>query len=152
MADVASGVSRQVGKTEATVAMKSGGYYSERTRGAKDVIDKARGMLLDAVTALPPPSAGRVLRLADFGAADGGTSKETMYAVIAALRSRFPAHQVQMTYTDLPSNDFSNLFKNMLGLTGSGHDYMREIDGVFLDAVGIGFHHQLLADASLDIG
>ncbi|MEL7542272.1 MAG: SAM-dependent methyltransferase [Pseudomonadota bacterium] len=152
MAELAGEAGRQVGQTEATVAMKSGGYYSERTRGAKDVIDKARAMLLDAVAALPEPEDGRVLRLADFGAADGGTSKETIHAVIAALRTRFPAHQVQMTYTDLPSNDFSNLFKNMLGLTGSGHDYLTEIEGVFLDAVGIGFHQQLLPDVSLDIG
>ena len=35
--------------TYATVAMKGGGYYSQRTRGAKDVIDNAVGMLEDAV-------------------------------------------------------------------------------------------------------
>ena len=39
--------------TYATVSMKGGGYYSQRTRGAKDVIDNAVGMLEDAVVALP---------------------------------------------------------------------------------------------------
>ncbi len=141
-----------VGKTGATVAMKSGGYYSERTRGAKDVIDRASSMLLDAVAAIPTPPAGHAVRVVDFGAADGGTSKETMFNVIKALKARFPDRQVQMTYTDLPSNDFSNLFKNMLGLTGAEHNYLIEMDGVFIDAVGVGFHRQLLPDASLDIG
>ena len=39
--------------TYATVSMKGGGYYSKQTRGAKDVIDNAVGMLEDAVAALP---------------------------------------------------------------------------------------------------
>jgi len=140
-------------KTEATVAMKGGGYYSERTRGAKDVIDRASSMLLDAVAALQPPPEGQAIRIADFGAADGGTSKETMFNVIKALKDRFPDHQIQMTYTDLPSNDFSVLFKNILGLTqGAEHNYLSAFDGVFVNACGIGFHQQLLPDASLDIG
>jgi len=139
-------------KTTATVAMKGGGYYSERTRGAKDVIDRAAGLLLDAVHAIPEPAKGHAIRVADFGAADGGTSKETMYSVIKALRGRFPGRQVLMTYTDLPSNDFSNLFKNMLGLTGADHNYLVDFDGVFIDGIGVGFHRQLLPDASLDIG
>ena len=141
-----------IGKTGATVAMKSGGYYSERTRGAKDVIDRASGMLLAAVAAIPAPDDGQSLRVADFGAADGGTSKETMYAVIKALKARFPKNQVVMTYTDLPSNDFSNLFKNMLGLTGADHNYLTDLEGVFIDGIGVGFHRQLMPDASLDIG
>ena len=40
----------RITKTARTMAMKGGGYYSERTRGAKDVIDNASGMLLDAVS------------------------------------------------------------------------------------------------------
>ena len=34
--------------TAQTMAMKGGGYYSQRTQGAKDVIDNAVKMLLDA--------------------------------------------------------------------------------------------------------
>jgi hypothetical protein len=59
--------------TAANTAMKGGGYYSQRTRGAKDVIDKACGMLMEAVAALPAPAPGQPIRIADFGAADGGT-------------------------------------------------------------------------------
>jgi indole-3-acetate O-methyltransferase len=140
-------------KTASTTSMKSGGYYSERTRGAKDVIDNASGMLLDAVAALPEPPGGQPVRIADFGAADGGTSKETMRNTVAAIRGRFPSHQIVVTYTDLASNDFSTLFKSMQGLDGqTEHAYLNEFDGVFVHACGIGFHNQLFPDASLSLG
>ena len=38
------------------MAMKGGGYYSQRTRGAKDVIDNASEMLLEAADAIDPPA------------------------------------------------------------------------------------------------
>jgi len=142
-----------VGKTAATVAMKGGGYYSQSTRGAKDVIDNAVNMLIDATAAIAEPPDGFPIHIADFGAADGGTSKKAIRGTIAALRQRFPNRQIEVTYTDLPSNDYSNLFKNMLGLTDDQeNNYLEEFDGVFVNAVGIGFHRQLLPDASLDIG
>ena len=42
-------------QTAATTSMKGGGYYSQSTRGAKDVIDNAAPMLMEAVAALPEP-------------------------------------------------------------------------------------------------
>ena len=46
-------------KTAATTSMKGGGYYSQSTRGAKDVIDNASAMLMEAVAALPDPAPGQ---------------------------------------------------------------------------------------------
>ena len=68
--------------------MKGGGYYSQSTRGAKDVIDNASSMLMDAVAALPAPQNGRPINIADYGAADGGTSKKSIRDTVAALRGR----------------------------------------------------------------
>ena len=133
--------------------MKSGGYYSQSTRGAKDVIDNASGMLMDAVAALPEPPVGQPVRIADFGAADGGTSKKAIRDTVAAIRKRFPDRQIVVTYTDLASNDFSTLFKSMQGLEGqTDNTYFNEFDDVFVHACGIGFHRQLLPDASLSLG
>lgn len=133
--------------------MKGGGYYSQRTRGAKDAIDKASGMLMEAVAALPAPEPGQPVRIADFGAADGGTSKKAMHDTVAAVRARFPGNQIVVTYTDLPSNDYSVLFKNMLGLSEEPElSYLTKHPGVFVHACGVGFHRQLLPDASLDLG
>ena len=139
-------------KTAATTSMKGGGYYSQSTRGAKDVIDNASGMLLEAVAALPEPAPGQPVRIADFGAADGGTSKKTIRDTVAAIRARWPDRQIQVTYTDLASNDWSQLFKAMQGLDGSDHSYWTEFDDVFVAGVGIGFHHQLMPDGMLDVG
>ncbi len=129
--------------------MKGGGYYSERTRGAKHVIDNAAGMLTEAVAALPEPGPGERLGIADFGAADGGTSKQTIYQTVAALRARFPSPPITVTYTDLPGNDYSTLFRNITGLSGfTEHNYLDDFDNVFVNACGMGFHRQLLPDAS----
>ncbi len=143
----------KLGKTAMTVAMKGDGYYSQSTRGAKDVIDNAVAMLIEATAAIAPTPKGQPLHIADFGAADGGTSKKAIYKTVSALRKRFSDQQILVTYTDLPSNDYSNLFKNMLGITSDQeNNYMVDFPDVFLNAVGIGFHHQLMPDASLDIG
>ena len=140
-------------KTAATTSMKGGGYYSQATRGAKDVIDNAAGMLMEAVATIPEPPAGRPIQIADYGAADGGTSKETIRNTVAALRARLPERQILVTYTDLASNDFSTLFKSMQGLEGqTEHSYFNEFEDVFVHACGVGFHRQLLPDASLDLG
>ena len=93
--------------------MKGGGYYSQRTRGAKDVIDNASGMLVEAADAINPSDSGGPIVLADFGAADGGTSESALRTCIEQIRTRFPDNQIQVTYTDLPSNDFGALFKNL---------------------------------------
>lgn len=139
-------------KTAATTAMKGGGYYSQSTRGAKDVIDNAADMLLDAVQALPEPATPQAASIADYGTADGGTSKRTIARTVDAIRTRWPDRQVQVTYTDLASNDWSQLFKTMQGLDGSDHTYWSPADGVFVQGIGIGFHHQLLPDNALDLG
>tara|TARA_Y100001934_G_scaffold275091_1_gene368785 strand:+ start:6444 stop:7577 length:1134 start_codon:yes stop_codon:yes gene_type:complete len=141
------------GRTARTIAMKGGGYYSQRTRGAKDVIDNASGMLVEAADAINPPDSGGPIVLADFGAADGGTSESALRKCIEQIRGRFPHNQIQVTYTDLPSNDFSTLFKNLLGVgPQAARTYLTDIENVFVSACGIGFHRQLLPDASLDIG
>ena len=77
-------------KTAATTSMKGGGYYSQSTRGAKDVIDSAAGMLVAAVGAVPEPAPGQPLRIADYGTADGGTSKQAIRDTVAAVRARWP--------------------------------------------------------------
>ncbi len=140
----------------ATIAMKSGGYYSARTKGAKDVIDNAAPLVLSAVEALDlggnlggDPS--RPICLADFGAADGGTSMEMIGRAVAALRAKAPERPVVLTYTDLPSNDFSQVFRNTQG-NGSAGDHLTGQDQLFVFASGTSFYRQVLPRASLNLG
>ncbi|MDQ0315597.1 SAM-dependent methyltransferase [Amorphus orientalis] len=137
--------------TQAVLSMRSGGYYSERTYGAKQAIDKMLPVVQDALT--PDPAASGILRVADFGAADGGTSRELWFKAFQALREGGDGREIAITYTDLPSNDFSTLFRTMQGLQGDeALAYQKQLDGVFVYGCGTGFHTQLFPSESLDFG
>lgn len=136
--------------TQAVLAMKGAGYYSARTAGAKNAIDEVRPLIEDALKALPDQD---ILRLADFGAADGGTSQEMWARLISSLRTSGENRPIEMLYTDLASNDFSTLFRTMQGMHGeTAHAYQVSHDNVFVHGCGTGFHQQLMADASLCLG
>ena len=59
--------------TKNVLSMKGAGYYSKRTAGAKDAIDSIQEILERSVLSL---TQREMLRFADFGAADGGTSQQ----------------------------------------------------------------------------
>ena len=134
----------------AVLSMVGDGYYSQRTAGARNVINIALPMVRDALASTPHTPR---LKLADFGAADGGTSRGMWSALLTGLRASGDTRQVEMLYTDLASNDFSTLFRMMQGFTGdSAEAYQANLDNVFVHGCGTGFHRQLMADESLNLG
>ena len=136
--------------SQAVLAMRGAGYYSERTAGARDVINDAATMVLAALADGPDTPQ---LRIADFGAADGGTSREMWDRVIGQRRDAGDHRQVEMLYTDLASNDFSTLFRLMQGMQGDpAHAYQSRYSDVFVHGCGTGFHQQLMADNTLNLG
>lgn len=133
------------------LSMRSGGYYSERTVGARIVIDNAFPMVRAALGEVP--NTGARLRFADFGCADGGTSKGLWSRLIDELRAGGDSRDIEVIYTDLPSNDFSTLFKQMQGIIGDAERaYQTRHRGVFVHGCGTGFHQQLMASGTLDLG
>jgi len=136
---------------QAVLSMRGGGYYSEWTAGAKQVIN---GVLPLVQAAVPPePDKPGPLRLADYGCADGGTSREMWFNLIRSLREAGDGREVVLTYTDLPSNDFSTLFRTMQGLQGDpAFAYQAHFDRVFVHGCGTGFHNQLFPTGSIDFG
>ena len=98
------------------IAMRGAGYYSANTAGAKTVIDRAGDLVLEALAAMPLAASGPAFQIADFGAADGGTSLDMMRRLIAAIRERAPMREIAITYTDLPHNDFSAMFRLLHGM------------------------------------
>ena len=83
------------------LSMRSSGYYSQRTAGAKNAIDSVLPLMKEAVKNLPETE---ILRFADFGAADGGTSAALWSHLISALRKSGDKRHTELLYTDLPSN------------------------------------------------
>lgn len=137
--------------TSRFMAMKGGGYYSKATTGAKDVIDGATDLVLDAIGSMHIADDERPFSMADFGCADGGTSIDMIGTVLREMRRRAPARPLQMFYTDLPRNDFSQLFRNVHGLSDL-EGYVDDIDNLHVYASATSFHHAIFPPATLDLG
>ena len=137
--------------TKSFMAMKGAGYYSRATIGAKHVMDNAASLVVDAIARMTPADDGTVFRATDMGAADGGTSLDFWRTVLAKVRAAVPSRPIEIIYTDLPKNDFSQTFQMAHGLTGSA-TYMGEVDNTFVLASGTSFHQQILPAGTLDLG
>jgi indole-3-acetate O-methyltransferase len=137
----------------ATIAMRAAGYYSSHTIGAKAVINKVGDLVLAAAGKTPPLGRGQAFSIADFGAADGGTSMDMMRRLVGAIRAREPDRQISITYSDLPHNDFSTLFRLSQGLLGHETDSpLASVPGLFIFGSGTSFYRQICPDNSLSLG
>ena len=136
--------------TQSSLAMKGAGYYSAKTAGAKTAIDKTLKVIENALKTIPSME---ILKFADFGSADGGTSQEMWFNVIKLIREKGDDRQIEILYTDLASNDFSTLFKTMQGMHGNSQFAFQHIfSNVYVHGCGTGFHQQLMANNSLTLG
>jgi len=133
------------------IRMKGGGYYSLATTGAKDVIDRATPLVLEALSAMDIVDDGAVFTMADMGCADGGTSIGMIGAALRHVRERAPSRPLSAVYTDLPRNDFSQVFQNVHGLTDV-EAYARSIDNLYVFASGTSFHERIFPAETLHFG
>ena len=136
--------------TQSVLSMRSSGYYSQKTVGAKIAIDATQSLMEKALNEIPKLS---TLRMADFGSADGGTSQEMWFNLIKKIRSLNDNREIEIIYTDLASNDFSTLFKTMQGMQGNDKiSFQKQFSNIFVHGCGTGFHKQLLSSNSLSLG
>ena len=138
-------------KTAGFMAMKGAGYYSKATVGAKHVMDNATGMVVDAFDRMKLADDGSIFRATDMGAADGGTSVDLWRRVLGHVRESVPSRPIEIIYTDLPRNDFSQVFQMIHGLTDI-KSYYDEIDNLYVYACGTSFHQPIVPPDSLDLG
>ena len=135
-----------------TISMWSKGDYSLNTQGAKDVIDNTTDLALDALAGIDVEHGTGPFTIADFGAADGGTSMDLIGKVVGAVRERAPARPLCVTYTDLPRNDFSALFSTVQGERPDIKSYKQEHDGVFVYAAATSFYQPIFPPGTVDFG
>ena len=134
------------------IAMRGAGYYSANTVGAKAVIDAAADLVLEALESMPLKGT-MPFAIADYGAADGGTSIDMMRKAIARIRKDAPERQIAITYTDLPHNDFSVLFQLLQGLLPAYKDNPLALQpNVFTFGSGMGFYRQIFPDSTVSLG
>ena len=98
---------------------------------------------------LPEDEASTIV-VADYGSSEGHNSLAPMATAIATLRLRCARHRpISVVHTDLPGNDFSQLF----ALLGTDPDsYLRHDSNSFASAVGSSFYGQILPSASVTLG
>ncbi|MFI4996653.1 MAG: SAM-dependent methyltransferase [Hyphomicrobiales bacterium] len=136
--------------TAGFMSMKGAGYYSRATTGARDVINLAIPLITGAVDRMRLADDGTRLRVADMGCADGGTSLEMWRSVLGHLRQALPSRPIEIVYTDLPRNDFSQLFRTIHGQTEI-KSYYGEIDEVYPFASGTSFHQRIFPGESVNL-
>ena len=141
----------QAGTTERFMAMKGGGYYSKATTGAKDVIDLATPLILDALDRMAPADDGSTFTMADMGCADGGTSIDMVRTVLGRIREKVPSRPLKMVYTDLPKNDFSQVFQNVHGQSDL-KGYVDDISNLYVYASATSFHKPMFPPGGLNLG
>ena len=136
--------------TQSSLSMKGAGYYSAKTQGAKNAIDKTQKVIENAIKTI---SSTDILRFADFGSADGGTSQEMWGNLIKKSRESNDLLQIEILYTDLASNDFSTLFRTMQGMQGDPLlSFQKKFSNIFVHGCGTGFHQQLMSSGTLSLG
>ncbi len=138
-------------KTAGDIRMKGSGYYSLATTGAKIVIDGAMPVIQGTLETMDIPDDGNVFAMADMGCADGGTSIDMIGKALRFVRNRAPSRPLTMTYTDLPRNDFSQVFQIVHGQTDIPA-YAADIDNLFVFASGTSFHQRIFPVNSLNFG
>jgi hypothetical protein len=137
-------------ETAGFMAMKGAGYYSKATTGAREVINLAAPLILDAIARMRLADDGARLRVADMGCADGGTSIEMWRKVLGQLRRDLPSRPIEIVYTDLPRNDFSQLFRTIHNQTDV-KSYYGELDEIYPFASGTSFHQKIFPQLSLNL-
>lgn len=141
------------GGTTPIIAMRGAGYYSENTVGAKAVIDAAGELVISALSHMPLAASDAPFAIADYGCADGGTSIDLMQRIVTEIRERGSKRQITITYTDLPHNDFSALFRLLHGHVGKQQGTpLGQQEGVLTFASGTSFYRQILPSSSLSLG
>ena len=137
---------------QSTISMWHEGDYSTHTQGAKDAIDNARDLACRAIAEMDIARTGEPFHIADYGAADGGTSIDLHRATISALRARAPHRAVCVTYTDLPRNDYCALFTTVHGGRPDVTSYRDEHDDVFVYAAATSFFEPIFPPGTIDFG
>ena len=89
--------------------------------------------------------------MSDMGCADGGTSISMVGKVLKEIRKRAPSRPIQMVYTDLPKNDFSQVFQNVHGQTDV-ETYIDGLDNIFVFSSATSFHKPIFPAGTLNLG
>jgi len=121
--------------TPTQTAMEGAGFYNRHSSAQAAGIDQMLALLEEAANQVLVGD--ETLVIADYGASQGRNSMAPMRVAIETMRARSGADKpVVVFHTDLPSNDFTSLFK---ALEDDPNSYLAGSSGIFSAAVGRSF-------------
>jgi hypothetical protein len=123
----------------ATTGMKGAGYYDQHSTAQMASIAALRDWLEQAAASLPLPAPERPISILDLGSSEGRNALRMMEVLVAELRRR-TGQPLLTIYSDLPSNNFNQLFANLEEARGAGLFPA----GTYPAAVGGSFYGPLL--------
>jgi cyclopropane-fatty-acyl-phospholipid synthase len=129
--------------------MKAAGYYDAHSEYQRRVIEAGEPVIREMIAAADFEPAGGTFTIADYGAGTGATSVGAVKTAVAALRERAPDIPVLAVHNDVPTSDFTQLFRNI----AAPESYVNVPGGpVYPAAVAGSFFAQVLPDASVHAG
>lgn len=129
-----------------TTGMKPHGYYDQHSAPQLQSIYAVLPWLLDAIATMNFEDSQGPVVVADFGASQGRNSVAAMQHAVAALRAR-TNRPVQIVLSDLATNDFNQLFANLM----PGGTSAFTAPGVYAAAVGGSMYDQLMPSGTVTI-
>jgi hypothetical protein len=93
--------------------MKGAGFYDRHSTAQLASIELVADWIADAVAELALPPQGAPITVLDLGSSEGRNAMLAMAGVVEAVRKRRPDQPIQIIYSDLPSNNFNGLFRNL---------------------------------------
>ena len=134
--------------TPTQTAMEGGGFYNKHSSAQAAGIERMLALLEAAANAVGVGDESLVI--ADYGASQGRNSMVPMRLAIETLRAKHGvAKPVLVYHTDLPSNDFTSLFK---ALKDDPNSYLKGASAIYPAAVGRSFFDTILPPSHVHLG
>ncbi len=130
------------------------GFYNKHSHEQAKANTYALPLIVEATNRIDFAQIGKEFRIADYGSAQGQNSLLPMKTAIAQIRARAAkaggtAIPVDVTHTDLPTNDWSTLFQTVLF---SPDSYLAGESNVFCFASGTSIYQQIFPPNHLALG
>jgi len=104
---------------EPTEGMGRAGYYDAHSEYQRSVAETGAALIDRCVAATPLPGEGESYVVADYGCSTGANSIKMVSRAISAVRARKPGIAAAALHNDVPTNDFNQLFANLVTTPGS---------------------------------
>lgn len=132
-----------------TEGMKASGYYDAHSEYQRRVIESGASLTRSMMEAVDLDAVRGTLTLADYGAGTGATSVHAVGTAIGLLRRRARKLPILVVHNDVPTSDFSQLFRNIVGPAG----YVETPGGpIYPAAVAGSFFTQVLPSGTVHVG